>query len=497
MHWAIQQSLAKQSGGSNPRLTARQTKLQAKYIHDRSALLTYLAGRRHGKTEALAQRLAANARPGTMQAYVAPTITRAGEILLPILRQLKKDCGLQWEQTGETVHFASGGKCRLMGMSNNVEIDKLRGEDLLAAYFDECGVVKSEILKRAVLECAWEALRKHRGEAGSGASMSGTPGPIPGNPESSYPQDFWWEVTTQTDKVTGRPMYGASRHFGLIFDNPLFQGRVLYKGQWMSKAEASIQEDLDNRLYISREDSRFRREVLAQWCLPSELRCYSNFAGILAPNSSAPFGGRTVMAVDFGWHDHTAVIILRLTPYVETFEQPDGSKVILKGERVHVLYAKKQQHWKLHDLALKLKELQILYSVGTIVGDSGGGASRQVVESFAGTYGVPMMPAQKNAMGVKKSRIHTINDLFAIPNMVTLYADAGDLAQELGYLVWNEERDDHDSRQGDHCADGFGYAIIETYVPVTEERIGSAREREAEAAAQRKRDAMARAKHRS
>lgn len=488
MHSSIAQSLRAVKGSQNGALTSRLTPLQARYVHDRAALLTYLAGRRHGKTEALAQRIATNARPGTMQAYVAPTIMRAGEILLPILRQLKKECGLEWAQTGQTITFPSGGACRLMGMSNSAEVQKLRGEDLLAAYFDECGVPKSEVLKEAVLECAWEALRKHRGEPGSGATCSGTPGQIPGNPDAADSQDFWWELTTQNDKHTGKPMYGASRHFGLIYDNPIFGN---------GKAERSIQEDLDNRLYISREDSRFRREVLAQWCLPSELRCYSNFGGILAPNSSAPFGGRTVIAVDFGWHDHTAVIILRLVPYEERFTQEDGSVKIIKGERVHVLYAHKQQHWKLQDLAAKLKELQLLYSVGTIVGDSGGGASRQVVESFAGTFGVPMMPAQKNGMGVKKSRIHTINDLFAIPRMITLYEDAADLAAELGYLVWNLERDDHDPRQGDHCADGFGYAIIETYVPVTEERIGNQREQEREAAAQRKRDAMRRAKRTS
>jgi hypothetical protein len=408
-----------------------------------------------------------------MQAYVAPTITRAGEILLPILRQLQRDCGLQFVHKGEHVHFPSGGTVRLMGMSNTAEIQKLRGEDLLAAYFDECGVPKSEVLKEAVLSCAWEALRKHRGEPGSGASLSGTPGALP--------EGFFWECTTQNNP-DGSPMYGASRHFGLIYDNPLFAG---------GKAERSIEEDLKNKLYLSREDSRFRREVLAQWCLPSELRCYSSFGKILLPQSSAPWGGRCVMAVDFGWHDHTAIVILRLVPFEEHYEQPDGSVNILKGERVHVVYATKRQYWKLPDLALKLKELQILYSVGTIIGDSGGGASKQVVESFAGTFGVPMLPAQKNALGVKKSRIHTLNDMFAIGH-IFVYEDAAPLADELGYLVWNEDRDDHDERQGDHCADGFGYAIIETYVPVTESRIASQLEQEKEAAAQRKRDALRR-----
>lgn len=424
-----------------------------------------------------------------MQAYVAPTITRAGEILLPILRQLQRDCGLAFRHVGDVVTFPTGGAVRLMGMSNTAEIQKLRGEDLLAAYFDECGVPKSAVLKEAVLSCAWEALRKHRGEPGSGASMSGTPGLVPGNAAEAEP-DFWWQCTTQ-DSPDGKPMYGASRHFGLIYDNPIFQGQVVYKGQTMSKAEASIQEDLDNKLYISREDSRFRREVLAQWCLPSELRCYSSFSKILLPQASAPWGGRCVMAVDFGWHDHTAIIILRLVPFEEHYPQPDGSVKTLKGERVHVVYACKRQHWKLPDLALKLRELQVLYSVGTIVGDSGGGASRQVVESFAGTFGVPMMPAQKNAMGVKKSRIHMLNDMFAIGH-IFVYEDAACLADELGYLVWNVERDDHDERQGDHCADGFGYAIIETYVPITEGRIASSQEQAREAAAQRKREALAR-----
>ena len=465
-------------GRSNPQLLLRATPLQRRYIHDRAALLTYLAGRRHGKTEAVATRIIENARPDTMQAYVAPTITRAGEIMMPILRQLQRDCGLSFVQRGDVITFPSGGAMRLMGMSNSAEIQKLRGEDLLAAYFDEAGVPRSAILKEAVLTCAWEALRKHRGEAGSGASLSGTPGAVPGNPAENEP-DFWWQCTTQNN-ADGSPMYGASRHFGLIYDNPIFGN---------GKAERSIEEDLRNKLYISREDSRFRREVLAQWCLPSELRCYSSFGKILLPNSSLPWGGRTVMAVDFGWHDHTAIVILRLIPFEEKYPQEGGSVNILKGERVHVVYACKRQHWKLPDLALKLRELQTFYNVGTIVGDSGGGGSRQVVESFAGTFGVPMIPAMKNAMGVKKSRIHTIDDMFAIGH-IFVYEDAAPLSEELGYLVWNEERDDHDERQGDHCADGFGYAIIETYVPVTESRIASVREQELEAAAQRKRDAL-------
>lgn len=470
----MQGSVAAKAGNSNPRLSSRQTPLQRRYIKDRAALITYLAGRRHGKTEGVAGRMIENARPNTMQAYVAPTITRAGEILLPILRQLQRDCGLQFVQRGEHIHFPSGGTVRLMGMSNTAEIQKLRGEDLLAAYFDECGVPKSELLKEAVLSCAWEALRKHRGEPGSGASLSGTPGALP--------EGFFWECTTQNDPATGLPMYGASRHFGLIYDNPIFGG---------GKAEASIEEDLRNKLYISREDSRFRREVLAQWCLPSELRCYSSFSGLLLPNASAPWGGRTVMAVDFGWHDHTAIIILRLVPFSEEYLQPDGSTKVLTGERVHVLYACKRQHWKLPELAAKIRELQQLYAVGTIVGDSGGGASRQVVESFAGQFGVAMLPAQKNAMGVKKSRIHTINDLFAIGH-IFIYEDAACLAEELGWLVWNEDRDDHDERQADHAADGFGYAIIETYVPVSESRLASQHEKELEAAAARKREALRR-----
>jgi hypothetical protein len=488
MHSTFSQSVQAVKGNTNPALAARQTALQRRYIRDRAALITYLAGRRHGKTEAVVGRMVENARPHTMQAYVAPTITRAGEILMPILRQLQRDCGLRFTQVGDHITFPSGGAVRLMGMSNVAEIQKLRGEDLLAAYFDECGVPKSAVLKEAVLSCAWEALRKHRGEPGSGASLSGTPGPVPGNPAEAEP-DFWWQVTTQ-NQPDGSPMYGASRHFGLIYDNPIFQVRM---PDGRTKAEHSIEEDLKNKLYLSREDSRFRREVLAQWCLPSELRCYGSFGKILRPNASAPTLGRTVIAVDFGWGDHTAIVVIRLVPFEERYPQEDGSVTVLKGERLHVLYATKRQHWKLGDLAAKLLELQTTFNVGTIVGDSGGGASRQVVESFASTWGVPMLPAMKNGLGVKRSRIHTIDDLFAIGHIV-VYEDAACLGEELGYLVWNEDRDDHDPRQQDHCADAFGYAIIETYVPVTSSRIASRLEQEREAAEQRKRAALYRRK---
>lgn len=457
----------------NPKLIESLTPLQRRYISDRAALISYLAGRRHGKTFAIAVRIAENARPDTMQAYVAPTITRANEILLPILRQLRRDCGLAWSQVGDTITFGSGGQLRLMGMSNVAEIQKLRGEDLLAAYFDECGVPKSDLLREAVLSCAWEALRKHRGEPGSGVSLSGTPGPLP--------EGFFWEATTQMT-AQGAPAFATSRHHGTIHDNPLFAN---------GKAEASIQADLEAGIYISREDSRFRREVLAQWCLPSELRCYSAYTGEVLPQASAPTFGRTVMAVDFGWGDATAIVVLRLVPYEERHDQPDGSARVLRGERVHVLYAVKRSGWQLPDLAAKIREVQSVYRVGTIVGDSGGGASKQVVESFASMFGVAMLPAQKSGMGIKRARIHTINDLFALGH-IFLYEDARCLADELGYLVWNEDRDGHDERQDDNAADAFGYGVIEHYVPVNESRIASAAEAEAAARAARKRAALRR-----
>lgn len=465
----------RQKATSNPQLIHRATSKQRAFIADRAALITYLAGRRHGKTDGFAVRMATYARPGALQAYVAPTIMRAHEILIPVMRTLEREAALRFELKGSTITFPNGGQIRLMGMSNKEEIQKLRGEDLLAAYFDECGVPKSEVLKAAVLECAWEALRKFRGQPGSGAVLGGTPGQVP--------EGFYWETTSQSHTDTGAAMYGASRHFGTIFDNPIFAGGL---------AERSIEEDLKNRLYLSREDSKFRREVLAQWCLPNEMRCYSSFGKIILPQSASPALGRTVMAVDFGWHDHSAIVILRLTDWEVTTPNEDGSSTVTRGERVHVLHAEKRQHWKLPDLAKELVRLRELFHVGTVVGDSGGGASKQVVESFAGMFGLPMLGANKSGMGVlKRSRIHTINDLFAIGHIV-VYEGAAALADELGYLVWNEDRDDHDSRQGDHAADAFGYGVIETYVPVTEERLQSQREAELEAREAQKRAALSR-----
>jgi hypothetical protein len=453
----------------NPELLARATAIQTPFIKDTAALITYLAGRRHGKTDGFAVRMATYARPGALQAYVAPTITRAHEILEPVLRTLEREAGLRFTIKGDTVTFPNGGQVRMMGMSNVAEIQKLRGEDLLAAYFDECGVPKSDLLKTAVLECAWEALRKFRGQPGSGAVLGGTPGPLP--------EGFYWEASTQQDKETGRNMYGASRHYGTIFDNPIFGG---------GKAERSIEEDLENRLYVSKEDSKYRREVLAHWCLPSELRCYGHYDGALRPAASAPTQGRTIMAVDLGWHDHTAIVILRLTQFEECHPQPDGAVKVVRGERIHVLHALKRQHWHLPELADKLRELQSVYSVGTIVGDTGGGASKQVVESFASMFGISMLGAQKGALGLKRSRIHTINDMFGI-DRIWLYEDAQPLAAELGCLVWNEERADHDERQGDNAADAFGYGVIETYVPVTVERVASQAEADRQAREAQKR----------
>jgi hypothetical protein len=461
----------RQASAPTPRLLERATPLQQAYIRDRAALLSYLAGRRHGKTDAVAARIITYSRPDTMTAYVAPTITRANEILLPLLRQRRRDCGVAWEQRGEVISFERGGQLRLMGASNMAEVQKLRGEDLLAAYFDECGVIKDAVLREALLSCAWEALRKHRGEPGAGASLSGTPSPLP--------EGLWWEVCTQ-DNADGTPKLGCSRHSGTIHDNPVFAG---------GKAELTIQADLDAGIYVSREDSRFRREVMAQFCLPSEQRCYPHAPLLLLPQTAMPSAGRTIMAIDLGWHDHTAIVIIRLVPFREEFPQLDGSVRVVEGERVHVLSAEKRVHWQLPDLAERIRELQQIYRAGTLVCDSGG--NYQIVEAFASQFGLPILAAQKAGMGSKRARIHTLNDLMAI-GQIAIYEGAAALHSELGMLVWNEKRDDHDGRQEDHAADAFGYAILEHFTPTSESRIASARETELEAQAARKREALQR-----
>lgn len=388
-----------------------------------------------------------------------------------MFRQLERQVGLKWSWHGshKVITLGNGGQIQLAGMSTKAEVQKLRGEGILSFYFDECGVPPSDLLKEAVISCAWPATLQHRGKPGSGVVLAGTPGPLP--------EGFFWECSA-------KGMYGASNHTGTLYDNPLFQviqpdGRTL--------AEKVIQEDLDANLYISREDSRFRREILAHWCLPSELRCYSNFSGLVLPQTSVPWQGRTILAVDFGWHDHTAIVILRLTDFEELHPQGDGSTRKVTGQRVHVLHARKRAHWQLPDLADKIRELTSIYGVGTIVGDSGG--NLQSIESFASMFGISMLPAQKGGLGLKRSRIHTINDLFAVGH-IFLYEEAACLADELGWLVWNEDRDDHDERQEDHAADAFGYGFIETYVPITVERLASQLERDAEAREARKRHAL-------
>src|SRR5690606_39714674 len=78
-------------------------------------------------------------------------------------------------------------------------------------------------------------------------------------------------------------------------------------------------------------------------------------------------------------------------------------------------HAEKRQHWKLPGLADELRRLREIFHVGTVVGDSGGGASKQVVESFASMFGLPMLGAQKGGMG--RSEEHT-SELQSRENLV-------------------------------------------------------------------------------
>src|SRR5690606_33968300 len=101
---------------ANPALNAGATPKHRAVIRDRAALITYRAGRRHGKPDGFAVRMATYARPGAMQAYVAPTITRAHEILLPVMNTLAREAGLRFRVTGSVIEFPNGGETRLTGM---------------------------------------------------------------------------------------------------------------------------------------------------------------------------------------------------------------------------------------------------------------------------------------------------------------------------------------------------------------------------------------------
>lgn len=398
--------------------------MQKAVDQDHNDLRLLLWSRRTGKTDYIVTALCEDSIPGQVHPFVGPTITKAKDLIRPKLEEYEKTHGVRFTpKDGDKFITPRGAIIQLFGLGSIPDAEKLRGGSYPFAVFDECGIPNQEILKKAVLEFCQPATNDWYMRGGRGIILSGTPGPIP--------EGFFFEAS--------QGEYSASVHRATIYDNPFFDGR----------AKAVLEKTLHQNKWTE-STPQYRREHLGEWCLDSEGLCYALWDGSFHDHTTLP-PGYTVLAIDLGFNDAAAFVVVRFVPYVWEVE---GRR--FETMRAYVLEAYEQEGLTYGKIANIARAMAKRWRVIDMVGDSGGGGL-QGIETMRAEHGLPIQAVVKG--GKKRDRIWNANSQFGDGSLFLCCDPKSAIVHQLRTVVWNEKRDDHHERCPDHSCDALHYAI--------------------------------------
>ena len=423
----------------------------------------FKAGRRTGKSHLLTAWLADGWQqyPNEMSVFVAQTAGHAYRILWRTLIRFneKYKLKLKLDEAKLTATFPNGYQIWLTGASTWREVEKLRGARYRRVAIDEAGSIPSDLLMYLVEDVVDPALMDLDGEL----ALSGTPGVIP--------KGYFFEKSTGIGE-TG-PVVQWQTFEATCLDNPHVRGR----------------EYLDRKLKEngwSEDHPTFRREYLGQWVIDLSAIVYpfvanrNGFQGHDLPQDRGRH--RTVIAIDLGWHDDTAIVVStshRGHPDVwfrSAWKQPN----LLPGRIAVEIERRRQPLLAAGD------------SVEVVVDTAGG--SKIVAEELKERYGIPFKAAEKRdkKIGIELFRGGILEG--------TVHVDpyeCGPMLSEWSALPYSDDRNDHHDQYPNHCADAalYGYRQhrlpyrpeLEEPKPGTEEWHKAARAKERLAAQKRAR----------
>ena len=390
------------------------------------------AGRRAGKSHLFTAWLLDGWQdyPNETSVFIAQTAGHAYRILWKTLIRFneKYKLGLKLNEAKLTATFPNGYQIWLTGCSTWREAEKLRGPRYRRAALDEAGSVESTLLSYVVDDILDPALMDLDGEL----ALSGTPGVIP--------KGYFFEKTTGIGEAGPVPEWPTFEFTCL--DNPHVDGkkyidRKLRENGWTV------------------DHPTFRREYLGQWVIDTSAIVYpfvGNRNGFRNADLPTDRGDtRTVISVDLGWHDDTAIVVSsshRGHPdvwYRSAWKAPH----LLPGR----IAAEVERRRRAALAAGETVELVI---------DTGGGGSKQIAEDMKATYALPFKNAEKQGKILAIEMVR--GGLLGGTVHVDPYECAPMLA-EWSALPYSDDKTDHHDEYPNHCADAALYGYRQHRLP--------------------------------
>lgn len=380
---------------------------QTNFLNDPSPLVAAFCTRRSGKTYGAALKLVGEAynNPGVSCLYIALTRDSAKRIMWrDCLKTINRKyrLGAVFNETSLTMLLPNDSQIALVGMdSDERDKEKALGQKYRCCVIDE-GQSYTINLKELVYGILKPALSDLRGQL----LIIGTPG--------NLIKGLYFEITNGSEK-------GWSLHKWTAFDNP-FQVDA-----WRQELE-----EIERDRPLFKETPLFKQHYLGQWVIETDKLVYKfNPDRNLfdqRPNTLKPDGWSYVLGVDLGYEDDSAFAVC-------AFHENDPV--------LYVISTFNKKHMDITDVANKIKELQVKYSVGKIIVD---GADKQAVEEMQRRHGVPLTPAEKQG---KADFIELLNTEL-IQGQIKINSKCVNLIQEMSGLIWKSTGDVIDIPRKEH-----------------------------------------------
>ena len=397
---------------------------QLAFINDPARRKAALCTRRAGKSFAVSRYLIQEAidRPETLCVYIARTREAAKRILWNMLKQADKQyrLGIKFNNSMLIARFPNGSEIIFTGANDASDVDKLRGAAFSLVVLDEAAFFNINV-KELVRDVLGPALLDSDGTL----AMISTPNEICAG--------FFFDIT-ELEK------FGYSVHKWSVRDNP-----------YMTQAVKSIDRDVRAGILDPTEPS-YKREYLGLWVKDDRSIVYKYSEMNLYDELPENCFWEYLMGIDLGYHDPTAFIIAAFSE---------------DHEELFIIEQFKKKNMLTSDVEDLIREYQSRFNFSKIVIDTGGGASRMVLETFKQRTSLPIEPAKKS--GDKVGLITMMNADLA-RGLIKVRKDS-ELLNEWDKLQYNQAGTAEDRRFDNHLSDAALYTWMESRHFLYEEKV--------------------------
>lgn len=420
---------ATEEGWAPGRLHAKQLA----FIEDDSPLVAATTSRRGGKSEGVAFKLIKGAlsHPENPAIYITLTRPQAKRNMWPKLLRWNKRLALGGEPNHAdlTLTFPGGGQVLLGGANDAGEVERWRGLDKGAciAVLDEAQAFRPYI--RTLVE---DILHPTMLETRGTIVLIGTPNPQRGG--------FFYEAYHNCGEVQG-----WSTHHWTVLDNPHVPHDP---GKW-------LEEEVCGRRRLPKTHPKYRREWGGEWVRDVEGLVFPipDFA-LVEDWEPGPFDWRYVLAMDVGYVDATAFVVLAYS--VDT-----GRVVVVEShQRTEMIPSA---------ICAEVDRMSTTYDFDDIVVDPGGGG-KFIIEELKKRWELPAKAAMKRT---KAAAIDILNGDLRAGLVSIVRGTNADLLHDASLLQWDYARLEKkggavldlkskdlmviDDRTPDHLCDAFLY----------------------------------------